>query len=601
MNYKQIVFLIGIVAVSAIFRFTGINWDENAHLHPDERFLTMVETSMRWPTTVTQYFDTRSSMLNPHNIGFSFYVYGTYPVYAAKLAAQAVGKDTYDGITITGRALSAFVDMLTLGIVALIAYSVASVSGKDRNGRIWAALFAAFGYGVMVLPIQLSHFFTVDPYVTFFTAVVLYRLVRKKADVLTGIAAAFAVGAKVSAVILIPLFAVTYLVLWPWKRHATSRRDISRLIGTGFFAAVGFLVTLRIIYPYLFDGFGINPLTLANWRQLSSFDQPGNTFPPGLQWNGVSFWQPLWGMIALGLGIPLGLVAAAGIVDWVRNVTGSITHPAKTLPRFLYPQFLLLLWAVSVIVYQALQFSKPLRYFWPVYPAVAVIAGWFLAFRMRRNIALTVCVILLYWPIAYGSIYLHPQTRIQASDWIYAHIPEGSTIAWEAWDDPIPVARQGNSLGRYKTPQLPVFDPDSPRKWATVAAILTRADYVVLSSNRGYGAIGNVRSRYPQSYRYYRLLFSGQLGFTPVMRFVSRPSIPFPGTGLCIPIPFLTYGTLARSVPSCAPGAISFVDDEADETFTVYDHPSVIIFRKTKAVDYVGLLSAPLTGLPDGR
>ena len=41
--------LIAILLVGAAFRLTGVNWDEDQHLHPDERFLTMVETSLSFP------------------------------------------------------------------------------------------------------------------------------------------------------------------------------------------------------------------------------------------------------------------------------------------------------------------------------------------------------------------------------------------------------------------------------------------------------------------------------------------------------------------------------------------------------------------------
>ena len=54
-----------ILAVAAVLRFTGINWDSFTHLHPDERFITMVENSLGWPTSIAQYFDTARSPLNP--------------------------------------------------------------------------------------------------------------------------------------------------------------------------------------------------------------------------------------------------------------------------------------------------------------------------------------------------------------------------------------------------------------------------------------------------------------------------------------------------------------------------------------------------------
>jgi len=57
--------LIYILGMGAFLRFNGINWDEDQHLHPDERFLTMVSTSIAPVNGVGEYFDTANSSLNP--------------------------------------------------------------------------------------------------------------------------------------------------------------------------------------------------------------------------------------------------------------------------------------------------------------------------------------------------------------------------------------------------------------------------------------------------------------------------------------------------------------------------------------------------------
>ena len=41
----DVLFLL-IMVVAVYFRFIGLNWDQSQHLHPDERFMTMVESAL---------------------------------------------------------------------------------------------------------------------------------------------------------------------------------------------------------------------------------------------------------------------------------------------------------------------------------------------------------------------------------------------------------------------------------------------------------------------------------------------------------------------------------------------------------------------------
>src|SRR3989304_4041973 len=42
----ETILLIAIIAAGAYLRFVGLDWDSGQHLHPDERFLTMVSSSI---------------------------------------------------------------------------------------------------------------------------------------------------------------------------------------------------------------------------------------------------------------------------------------------------------------------------------------------------------------------------------------------------------------------------------------------------------------------------------------------------------------------------------------------------------------------------
>jgi len=294
--------LAAIIALAAVFRLTGMNWDSKSHLHPDERFLTMVATEITLPHSLQNYLDTRTSPANPHNKKFSFYVSRTYPMHITKLIATISHNNTYDGITIVGRVLSVIVDLITLLLVFLIA---SHLTKKQSIG-----LLAAFCYAASVLPIQLSHFFTVDPYITLFTTMALWQILRHRMGFLLGVTAALAISAKISSVLIIPVIGISFLALWPWSGQS---KDIwktrKELLVKALWCIVGLFLTLRLAYPYLFVGLSINPLLLANWRQLASFNEPTTSFPPGLQWVSVLPIQPTLDLFVWGVGIPLTLLA----------------------------------------------------------------------------------------------------------------------------------------------------------------------------------------------------------------------------------------------------------------------------------------------------
>jgi len=185
LKHYQYLALIGVVIIGATLRLIGIQWDDNAHLHPDERFLTMVATGISWPQNTLDYFNTHISPLNPHNKGFSFYVYGTYPVHFVKLVADVLHKDNYDQLPIIGRYMSTIADLITL----ILVYLLASYISKNKT----AGVFAALCYATAVLPIQISHFFTVDPYATLFGTLTVYRISQGKFGWITGMIMALAI------------------------------------------------------------------------------------------------------------------------------------------------------------------------------------------------------------------------------------------------------------------------------------------------------------------------------------------------------------------------------------------------------------------------
>ena len=115
--------LIGIIFLLAFFlRIYGLNWDANNHLQPDERFLTMLTSDIKLPSSLFQYLNTGVSPLNPYNYpAYQFFVYGTFPVFIVKYLAVFLHLDNYNQITLLGRVLSALFDSGNIILLYFIA------------------------------------------------------------------------------------------------------------------------------------------------------------------------------------------------------------------------------------------------------------------------------------------------------------------------------------------------------------------------------------------------------------------------------------------------------------------------------------------------
>jgi hypothetical protein len=115
---------------------------------------------------------------------------------------------------------------------------------------------------------------------------------------------------------------------------------------------------------------------------------------------------------------------------------------------------------------------------------------------------------------------------------------------------------------------------------AAIAQQLYDADYNIVLTNRAYGTITRLPERYPLSSRYYKLLFSGKLGFEMVYCATSYPTL--------LGVTFVD-DTFARSnltapkgICTCSPSGMGVVINMgyADENHTVFDHPLSMVFKK---------------------
>lgn len=548
---SKIKYLLFIILVTGfLFRIYGLNWDQNQHLHPDERFLTMVVGAFKNPPSLFNYLNPSISTFNPNNIGYQFFVYGTLPLYLTKIVSDIVKFDifSYNNITLVGRLLSAIFDT---GVIFL----VFKISKKIFNEKV--ALTAAMLYAVMVLPIQLSHFFAVDTFLNFFLVLSFYFLIKNVEGknnsalvnpILLGLSFGLAMACKISAVLFLPIIGLFLLFGFYKKRNFKQF-----IILTSLFIIFTLLV-IRIADPHFFTS-----QFIKNLQQLKAFDDPNSLYPPGIQWittKRIIF--PFKNIILWGLGLPLGIISIIALIYSVIDIIKKIKKIPSSTHLFIY--LLTVVWILFLFTYQGIQFSKTMRYFLPIYPFLAILAANFIQkvvlLKVKPFIRYSLFMILAIYPISFLAIYSRPHSRVTASEWIYANIPAGSTISCEYWDDCLPLPLNNKAAYFYNSQTLDLFAADTNGKWFKINNQLNNIDYLILSSNRLWGSIPKVPDKYPVTSKFYNDLLAGKTNFKLIAEISSYPTIPI----LNIAIP----------------------DESAEEAFTVYDHPKVLIFKNDK-------------------
>lgn len=573
------ILLIFVLAIGLFFRFNNLNWDDNHHLHPDERFLTMVVFSMKPPENFGEYFNQKISFFNPNNLGYGFYVYGRFPLILNKYLAVFLKKDNYSDIAILGRYLSAFFDLLVIVLIFKSGKILFTID-KRKNKVESVSILAAFFYTIFVLPIQLSHFFAVDSFLSFFMFGSFYFIlcfVKKEKIIFLILSAIFfnlAFASKITAIFILPL-----LLIFIFIKERFQKKTFFYL--TLFFLT--FYLSLRLFDPYYFENKNFfNPLPnkvfIENIQTLRTLTIKSldNWYPPMVQWlSKNSFQHAFINNVVFGIGIVPTLFVIFGmilILLKLKNYNSKVKTIAKNLKINNLHLIIILFWSIGVFIYQSLQSTPTLRYFIYLYPFFALFGGygfyWFIKkIKKKYVLHLAFYVLLLIWPLMFSFIYNQKHTRVVASEWIYKNLPSQSIILGESWDDPLPLYTANNYGKSFITEQLPVFDPDSEEKWKKMKELLKKADYYILSSNRGWGSIPTVPEKYPKMSFYYRALLNSDCAeqkkmvdvcYHKIKEFTSYPTLK---------IPFFNW-------------RFSFDDQWADESFTVYDHPKVMVFGK---------------------
>jgi hypothetical protein len=587
--------LLGLILLTAAWlRVSGHNWDDGQRLNADDSYVAKIATRISVPpgTTPATLLDPQHSPLNPRT-GGEFFVYGSLPLYLDRIGtsvAQAVTGDPWfsglDGVLQTGRVLAGLADTLVVALVFFIA------------ARLWGAgagLIAATLYAGAILPIQIGHFYIVDPFMSLFMTATLAASVgyaqtgRRGWLVAAGLAAGLALACKVSAapVLLVPLVAVVSRQSSVVSRQSSASEPAESRHATRItqhaIGIAGLLALLALaigIGTLIGDPFAV--LDAGSYIKVLGEQA-------AIQQGGIDQWFTrkyvgtlpvvyLWGqLMLLGVGPLVGLAGTLGlavlfwrVVRGRRGVEGLVLLGAAAY--FLSIAFVEIKWVrylVPLVPYLCLFTvglgSALIPPTTPQQSRAAEATDPAAGTRGRTRVGWGLLGILALSALAGGgavsAIYHRPQTQVAASQWIFDKVPRGSRVGIEVTTIALPLPLPGRPVPR-DTYRFVRLDPLTDRPSAEAAAVLrdqlAHSDYLVIDTTQAQRTVPRLPWRYPVQIRYYDLLFSGQLGFTPVYTATSYPTL------------------FGLAIPDDGPAVdLSFMDSS---------HPPIRIFQRTRTL-----------------
>ncbi len=535
--------LIGVLIFGGFLRFYNLNWDGGYYNHPDEINIAMAVTRIDIP-----------NQMDPE-----FYAYNGFGIYLIRAIVQSIAYFSHDvtwvgdwsKITLVGRVISAIVSTATIYLFYVF---VAKLLSKKYG------LLAAFLASVTVGFIQYAHYSVTESMLVMFLMIELILSLCIVRDnrlfywYWLGIVSGLAVATKTSALSFMLVPAITWCIVVAKQRNW-------KLIGNGLYFAVIAVVTFLIFSPYtvlsrdkfldsmhyeggVVDGSIRVPYTLQFWHT-----KPYTFFLEILPWH-------------MGVILPyLGFLGCAVILYKV----------IKDRKHFEYLPFVL--FGLGYFAYVGRWYGKFIRYMLPLEPVLIIASLFLVYFALQRfanrkkviyGITAVVAAISTIWAAIYFSVFYSPNTRIVASTWIFDNVPAESTVLTEHWDYGLPVAFRDRTMPHYTFIPMKNYDDDVDVKFVEQAENLEKGDYLILSSRRLSGTIPGVPEKYPMTSQYYRKLDDGTFGYTEVKRFSSYPHL----------------------------GPFVINDDTAEESFQVYDHPVIRIYKNEKKYSREQILEA---------
>ncbi len=589
-------------------RFVHFDWGLPYPMHPDERNMANALQQLHCGISFFNFrLSTVTECLNPH-----FFAYGQLPLYLGYFGIQAFHFITgttgtpinFSEAVMALRIISAIASVVTAFVLLAIIRTVL----PNRKNQKSLFFYSPVSFILIIFSpffIQFAHFGTTESLLMLAYSLLVYgclaypegnRTGQIRMGIFLGFVSGAAIAVKVSSFLflLLPLGVIITKNLRELMRGYRVRKGSSGSLRMGisgiqnrfwqislfFLAAAGFSVLMsphNILNPDSFmsslqyeSGVALGTIRVFYTRQFAF------TIPILFQ---------IVRIFPYALGLPVFILAVVGFfgLSWKSEKINMLRY--ALILYFLPGSFL---------------FAKWTRFMAPAFPLMLIFALLFLCTlhdrlygyvpRFVSGFVLCAGIVILVVPgAAYLSIYQNSDVRFQASQWIYRHIPPESIILSEtanSVDLPLPTVSGMPELKGYRVIPFDFYHLDENAALQNdLSQSLAMADYIMVPSRRIWanmtcvsdpdkGTVSSyfagydtdrcrmLDSLYPLLNSYYGRLFSGELGFRKVAEFSSYPRIN---------MEFSIFNF-----------HVSFPDEYAEETWSVFDHPVIRIYQKLR-------------------
>lgn len=535
-NVKITLFVILIIA--AVLRFYKLDWGSGNFFHPDERNIAAVALSIKPP--IDYRFFTKGTFSYGSLIPYGLYFINLFHKF---VFPDTVNFDQFKFYIISFRFISAFFSLLTVFLI----YLIGKKFWNEKVGLLSAGLLT-FSAGA----IQAAHFGTFESTLTFFYLLIFYFFLgfwQTKRLIYFNLSALFLIissAIKINSIVFLPILILGLFFFW-------KKTKIQKIIMT--------LLLLLIIFPLFTVLLSPYYLTPGFWGMLN-YERGVVTgildvFYTKEFINSIPVWFQMTKILPFIINplfvIIFPLVLLVFIFSTFKKVCSKQIAYINIIPELLLLAFLVLLFFPNAFLY-----SKWTRYMVSSIPffllmLIVIMDKW--EQKISKMVLYLLIIINTLWGLSFMSVYFHKDVRITASRWMYDNIEKNAVLLNETAnviDIPIPETQ----VDYEKNFNNIIFDfyglPYNKELVQKLVSDIEEADYIIIPSRRIADGMARFPDKYPIISKYYKLLYSGELGFLKIKDFTSYPKL----------------------------GAWEFDDELAEETWSVFDHPHISVWKK---------------------